>query len=323
MPRRLTANVTGIERIEGIRPSEAWVGFVCLKCCHQNHVNIGLELLTPTSAYDTANWKCEKCGYLHSKSSSLPFKNWPAASRPGESLAAQRFWLGFFRSATEYPSSYWKQCNACGRILPFAAFSKHRNWGPLELQMECRGCKGGINAILNPLRSAQQHHESAVRRRVADLLLRGINKSVDLDDLFLRFDSKCFKCAKALDQKDRTTWAIDHILPSRYLFPLTLENAALLCAGCNNSKHGRWPSEFYTNNELIMLCKLTGADLGLLASTQPVVNKAIDVNAGVSRYLTVRERSNLPKRIRELKELLVDYDLVGNLSLANKQLLGF
>lgn len=323
MPRRETANLTGIERIEGIRPFDAWVGFVCLKCRHQNHLSIGLNLLTPTSAYATAKWKCEKCDYIHSKDSRLPFKNWPSASRPGRSLAAQRFWLGFFRSVTEYPSSYWKQCNACGRILPFAAFSKHRNWGPLERQMECRGCKGGINAILNPLRTPQQHHESAVRRRVADSLLQVVNTSVDFDDLFHRFDARCFKCGKPLTRRDRATWAIDHILPSRYLFPLTFENAALLCAGCNNSKHGQWPSKFYTNNELIKLSKLTGADLGLLASAQPVVNKAIDVNAGVGRYLKVRERSNLPKRIRELRELLVDYDLVGKLSRANKKLLGF
>src|ERR1700686_313214 len=230
MPRRETANLTGIERIEGIRPFDAWVGFVCVKCRHQNHVRIGVKLLTPTSAYATAKWKCEECGYIHSSNSGLPLKNWPSASTLRKSLAAQRFWLGFFRTATEYPSSYWKQCNACGRILPFAAFSKHSRGEALELQMECRACKGGINAILNTLRTAQQHHESAGRRRVADLLLQGINEPVNIDGLFRRFDSKCFKCGKALDQRDRKTWEIDHILPSRYLFPLTFENSALLCA---------------------------------------------------------------------------------------------
>jgi 5-methylcytosine-specific restriction endonuclease McrA len=325
VPRRGTINLTGIERVEGIRPFDAWVGYVCVKCRHQNHVPIGRQLITPLSAYATAKWKCEKCGYIHSGNASLPFKNWPSASTRLKSLPAQRFWLGFFRTATEYPSSYWKQCNACGRILPFAAFSKHsgRGWGPLELQMECRSCKGVINAILNPLRTAQQLHESSVRRRVADLLLQGMNRPINIDDLFRRFAGKCFKCGKHLDKKDRKTWEIDHILPSRYLFPLTLENSALLCVGCNNSKHGRWPSEFYTNNELIRLSKLTGADVGLLASAEPIVNKVIDVNAGVSRYLTVREHSDLPKRIKELKELINDYELVGRLSAANKKLLGF
>ncbi len=238
-------------------------------------------------------------------------------------MPVQRFWLGFFRIATEYPSSFSKQCNTCGRILPFAAFSKHKDWGPLERQMECRSCKGAINATLNPLRTAEQHHESTVRRRVADLLLKGENKTIDISDLFRRFNSKCFKCGKKLDKKARASWAIDHILPSRYLYPLKFENAALLCAECNNSKHGRCPSEFYTNNELIELSKLTGADLTLLASAEPIVNEDIDVNAGVSRYLTVRARSNLVKRIQELKALLIDYELVDDLSEQNKKALGF
>jgi len=323
MARRKTVNETGIERLAGVNAFDAWIGFVCINCKHQNHVSIGQILTSPAEAYDTANWTCEHCGYAHSKDSILPFKNWPLAFTLPGSLPAQRFWRGFFRTCTEYPSSYYKQCNSCGRILPFAAFSRHRKWGPLELQMECRACKGGVNAKLNPLRTAQQLHESSVRRRVADLLLQGINTPVDIDALFERFGSKCFKCGQTLDQADRRTWEIDHILPSRYLFPLRIENAALLCKGCNNSKHGRWPSQFYTNSELIGLSKITGADLTLLAAAAPVVNHDIDVNAGVARYLKVRERSNLAKRIEELKALLDDYDLVKDLSPENLQLLGF
>ena len=48
-----------------------------------------------------------------------------------------------------------------------------------------------------------------------------------------------------------------------------------------------------------------------------------DVNAGVTRYSTVRQHSSLSKRINELKDLLVDYKLVGYLSDKNKKLLGF
>jgi hypothetical protein len=68
---------------------------------------------------------------------------------------------------------------------------------------------------------------------------------------------------------------------------------------------------------------LTGADLSLLASTKPIVNPNINVNACVSRYLTVRERSNLAKRVRELKVLLVDWKLVEKLSPHNRKALGF
>jgi hypothetical protein len=322
MARRQSRNVTGLKRIEGIDVHAAWAAFQCLSCSELNLVHVGGALLDPKEALRSAKWACKKCKYLHSAGSKLPFKDWPAAFRSPKSLQAQRFWQGFFRVATEHASSYWKQCNACGRIQPFNAFSKHTGWGPLERQMECRGCKGAINAELNPLRTAEQMHESSLRRRVADLLLKGENRRVAFKPLFERFEGRCFKTGKKLTLEDRRTWAIDHVLPSRYLYPLSDHNAALLSVEANNAKRDRWPSEFYTNNQLIRLAKLIGADLGLLASKAPVLNPNINVNACVSRFLKVRERSNLPKRIAELKKLLRDYDLVKMLSPENRRLLG-
>lgn len=322
MARRKAKNKTGLSRIEGIPYHDAWVGFVCLNCNKLNNIHVGDTLLTPKEAYETAVWKCDKCKYVHSRESDLPFENWSEKFKDSESLQAQRFWLGFFRIATEHHESYWKQCNACGRTLPFSAFSKHKGWGPLERQMECRSCKGAINAVLNPLRTPEQHHESAVRRRIADLLLEGENETIDIEDLFRRFDSKCFKTGKSLDIKKRNTWAIDHILPSRYLYPLSKENAALLSKEANNSKSDRWPSKFYTNNELISLAKITGADLSLLASKTPVINENVDVNKCVTRYLTVREKSSLIKRIEELKKIIITYDLEDKLSQKNRKMLG-
>ena len=323
MPRRKTKHRTGLGRMEAIPFHDAWAGFVCVKCSRSNYVRIGSSLLDPQVAFETAAWKCEYCGYTHNRKSDLPFANWPPKYRQHATLPAERFWIGFFRIATEHPSSYSKQCNTCGRVLPFHAFSRHATWGPLQRQMECRGCKGAINAVLNPRRSHQQLHESSIRRRVADLLLEGENKHVDLRQLFDRFGSKCFKCGKPLSFSARHTWAVDHTLPSKYLYPLSLENATLLCGGCNNTKRGSWPSDIYSNGELVRLSKLTGADLSLLASTKPIVNPNINVNACVSRYLTVRERSNLAKRVRELKVLLVDWKLVEKLTPHNRKALGF
>jgi 5-methylcytosine-specific restriction endonuclease McrA len=287
-------------------------------------LDVGTKLLDPKSVFEKASWSCRKCGYVHSKDSDLPFKHWPAKFTNHTSLPAQRFWIGFFRIATEHPESYWKQCNTCGRVQPFDAFSRHGGWGALERQMECRGCKGAINAILNVRRTKQQLHEASAKRRVADLLLEGENTPLDLKDLFRRFQSKCFKCSKALTFGKRGTWAVDHILPSKFLYPLTRENAALLCADCNNGKHDRWPSLYYTNHELIELSRITGADLSLLAGSKAVVNSNIDVDACVSRYLKVREKSDLKKRLTELKKLLADYVLAGKLSASNKKkMLGF
>jgi len=325
MTRRKSKHKTGLPRIQGIgiKVHDAWIGFVCINCFHLNLFSIGNKLLTPDYAYNHAEWECTECGYKHSKSSPLPFNNWPVEFIEPNSIKCQRFWKAFFRIATENKEAYWKKCNACGRVLPSNAFDRHKEWGPLEKQMECRSCKGAINAFLNPKRTRQQLYESNIKRRVGDLLLEGENETIDIDELFERFNGKCFKTGETLNKEDRSSWEIDHILPSSYLYPLTKENAALLSKEANSRKGNKWPSHFYTNTELIKLAKITGADLSLLSRIDPIVNPNIDVDKCVSRYLNVREKSNLNKRIKELKKLLEDYNLVDKISEENKRLLGY
>jgi hypothetical protein len=325
MTRRKTKHKTGLPRIKkiGIKVHDAWVSYICLCCSSMNLFPIGSKLLDPEKTYSSEKWKCIRCGYMHSKDSPLPFKEWPTEFIDPTSTKCQRFWQAFFRIATENKEAYWKQCNACGRILPSNAFSKHTGWGPLEKQMECRSCKGAINAYLNPKRTKQQLYESNIKRRVGDLLLEGENATIDIDELFRRFNGRCFKTGIKLIKSNRKSWAIDHILPSSWLYPLIKENAALLSKEANNNKRNSWPSHFYTNNELINLARLTGADLALLSRKDPIVNPNINVDKCVTRYLQVREGSNLAKRVRELKKLLKDYNLIDKLSAENRKLLGY
>lgn len=333
MARRQTKNKTNIKRIPGLSVHEALASYVCIKCSQRNFVHVGKELLAPANAYKTESWKCGKCGFVHSKSSplprkddkgkKLPFADWDKKITEADSLAVQRFWKAFFTTATESRDAYWKQCNTCGRILPANAFSGHKGWGPLEKQMECRSCKAVINTNLNPKRTKEQLHESAARRRTAELLLAGENERLNFKDLFERFDGKCFKTGKALKMEDRRSWAIDHILPSRWLYPLSKQNAALLSKEANDSKRDKWPSEFYNNNELKRLAVITGANLELISKKKPVINKDIDVDACVSRILTVRSATDISKRIKDLKKLLEDYDLAKKLSKENKKMLGY
>ncbi len=173
-------------------------GFICWKCRELTTIDIDGKVIAPQTAFESSNRPCGKCGYVHCKDSDLPFKDWPSEFSNHESVRAERFRPGFFRIATGHPESYWKQCNTCGRVLPFSAFSKHSGWGALGRQRGCRSCKGAINAVLNPRRTRQQLHEASAKRRIADLLLEGENKPLDLKDLFRRFESKCFKCAKVL-----------------------------------------------------------------------------------------------------------------------------
>lgn len=323
MARRKSVNITGIDRIEGIAYHDAWVAYICLNCLSINYEKIGQVLLKPTEAFEECIWACMSCGFLHSKESDMPFDNWDEGHKAAESKPSEYFWRGFFRAVTEHPESYWKQCNACGRTLPFSAFSRHAGWGPLERQMECRACKGAINAVLNPKRTSQQLHEASVKRRVADLLLETENEPIDIDKLFKRFQGRCFKTKQILKKSKRGSWAIDHILPSKWLYPLTKENAALLSKEANENKRDKWPNKFYTNSELIELARLTGANLSLLTRSTPIINNNIDINKGVERYLQVREKSNLSKRIKEIKKVIRYYDLKDKLSDKNRQLLGF
>lgn len=236
MTRRKTVNRTGIPRIKGIHYHAAWVSFACINCGKRSYIELGLELLSPEEALDTAEWLCEYCGFVHSRESDLPFVTWPDDARVASGIPARRFWQAFFRSATQEPESYWKQCNACGRILPMPDYSRHSKWGPLERQMECRACKAVINNITNPKRTSEQHHEASFRRRIADLLLEGEDESIDHQELFARFGGRCFKSGKELEISDRRSWTIDHILPSKYFYPLKKSNAALLSREANDKK---------------------------------------------------------------------------------------
>lgn len=321
MARRRSKNATGIPRLVGVPYHDAWIYYACVRCRKGNLVQIGLSLELLRDVYETASWECEHCGFTHKKDAALPFRSWPQAARGKGSPGAIRFWQGFFRTATE-KGAFWKQCNTCGRVLPFTSFSRHQRWGPLERQMECRACKGAINADLNPKRTAQQLHEGSALRRAADLLLKGEDQHIDIVELFRRFESRCFKTGQQLDIADRASWAVDHILPARFLYPLANWNAALLSKGANDLKRDRWPSEFYTNSELIRLATLTGANLSLLASATPIVNPNIDVNRCVTRAMRVREHSNLDKRVKSLKLLFTRLGLVKRLSAENRRLLG-
>lgn len=330
MARRSSKNETGIERIVPPEGSahDAWAAYICLNCRSLNYVHIGDKLLTPEEAYNTQNWECEKCGFIHSKESALPISwedSWlPELLETGE-LTVERFWKAFFKNATENPGAYWKFCNTCGRIQPSSHFSKHAGWGPLEKQMECRACKAAINAVLNPQRTSEQLRESSIRRRIGDLIVSDYEEKLDVQALFERFGGKCFKTGKPLDINKTGTWHIDHILPSKYLYALNTRNAALLSDEANENKRDRWPSEFYTPQQLVELARITGADLQLLSSDKPIQNQEVtadNVNRAVDRYLGVRNSTDLKKRVEEIKKVLQDYNLCELLDEQHKAILG-
>ena len=168
----------------------------------------------------------------------------------------------------------YKYCIICNTIKPLDMFDKHsrRKSGR---QGECTLCKKVYNAIKNQTRLTDQHREAAQKRRMY-LDLSG-NRKINSEEVYKRFDYRCFKCRKDLrkvaDAKERP---LDHTLPAVFLWPLTTENATLLCREHNGEKSGKWPSDYYLDNELRRLAVLTGVQYETLAGPAHYNPEAIE-----------------------------------------------
>lgn len=327
MARRKSSNITGIRHLSDVPNDDIWIAYTCLECNEVNYENIGKHIVTAEYAYNNFEWKCKKCEYIHSKNSDIPkrFDNWDDALRKYDSLTCQRFWQSFFRLSTANPENYWKQCTTCGRVLPSTFFAKHTKWSELEKQQECKSCKAAINAIGNPKRTKEQLREGTTRRRLGDLMNPDLDYKPysDIKDIFKRFGGKCFMTGENLDINNTAEWAIDHILPATYFYPLTKENAALLSAKANGDKRAKWPSEVYNNSQLLELSRITGADINLLSSPTPILNTNIDVNLAVERYIgKSRSGAKLHKKAAEIVKVLKSCNLIDKLSEDNKKMLG-
>ena len=146
-------------------------------------------------------------------------------------------------------------------------------------QLECRFCKKfEVNAAHNPQRSSAQMKEDAQRRRSFELLLEYLYEGSDqlryrhrtgselTNDVFLRFDSRCFKCRTPLATP--SDMHLDHTRPLALLWPLD-ETATSLCGTCNSSKRDRPPVDYYTPAELRELSDITSIPLIELQDPSP------------------------------------------------------
>jgi len=145
-------------------------------------------------------------------------------------------------------------------------------------QLECKACKKFfVNMPLNPQRNAQQFKEDGLRRRAIEVLVNHLlernlvhfefekkNKKEFTEYIWNKFDHKCFKCKKELDISEMN---LDHTMPLAYLYRLD-ETATCLCASHNSQKNDHFPIDYYTEDELIELGRITGLDLKLLHSRE-------------------------------------------------------
>ena len=150
-------------------------------------------------------------------------------------------------------------------------------------QLECRFCKKfEVNAAHNPQRSAAQMKEDGARRRAFELLLtdlyggsaallyrRETNGRELADDVWTRFEGRCFRCGKQLGSPK--SMHLDHTRPLALLWPLD-GTATALCATHNSEKRDQAPTEYYDLDELERLAEITGLKLSDLVDPSPNVD---------------------------------------------------
>jgi len=226
-------------------------------------------------------------------------------------------------------SPRWKYCRVCewlqpiGETVSSAGLSRGKTRGSAfdyhnptsrsfrsERQLECRYCKREINKRLNPRRTSDMHRESAQKRRMYSLLAAEDQK-IDSRKVFARFRSRCFRCSKPLEYRERGAkgYHIDHTLPVRFLWPLSTENATLLCKDCNNEKHDRWPSEYYSKEDLQHLSVLTGITFDVLSGEPRLNPEAVRaLRANIDAFLAQWIR--YPQEIKRLRRMIVQMERV-------------
>lgn len=141
-------------------------------------------------------------------------------------------------------------------------------------QLECKACKKFfVNAPLNPQRNAQQFKEDGLRRRAIEVLVNTLldrnlihfefehrTKKEFSRYIWEKFDKRCFKCGPDSDPIALGDMALDHTMPLAYLYRLD-ETATCLCSSHNSQKSDHFPVDYYTEEELVRLSKITGLSL--------------------------------------------------------------
>lgn len=159
-------------------------------------------------------------------------------------------------------------------------------------QLECKACKKFfVNAPLNPQRNAQQFKEDGLRRRAIEVLVNTLldknlihfefehrTKKEFSRYIWEKFGKRCFKCGPNSDPIALGDMALDHTMPLAYLYRLD-ETATCLCSSHNSQKSDSFPVDYYSEEELIRLSKITGLSLNQLHKkevNQQVLNLLIE-----------------------------------------------
>jgi hypothetical protein len=259
-------NFSSPDHVKGMG-DKTFRGFQCLEKECTEFIFVQAETIDPDFSIE-----CPKCGFVHQAGETTALYDYELIdTRTDSKIESGAFEIlhdDYIGEAKEF-----KYCIVCGALKPFELFGTHgtRRTGR---QGECRTCKQVYNGIKNQTRLVEQHREASQKRRLYTHF-EGSEK-MDIAAIYARFGGQCFKCGVDLSA-DLTAGVakkegnLDHTLPVYYLWPLTTDNATLLCREHNGGKAEKWPGTFYTDSELRRLSALTGIEHRLM-SGDPVVN---------------------------------------------------
>lgn len=248
--------------------------FECL-----NHECTNFLLVRADEISDEFSIVCPACGYVLEDGGATRFYGYrlvrrdPKGGETIEIIEEGDFEVDHRQYVDNAPT--YKYCIICNAAKPLDAFDRHGARQTFR-QGECRQCKTTYNSIKNQTRTSDQHREAAQKRRLY-VDVSGATGKIDSKEIFRRFEGTCFRCGRQLvDENDIAiagTYQLDHTLPAFYLWPLTTDNGTLLCSEHNNEKSGKWPAEYYDDQQLRRLQALTGLDYELL-KREPQINPA-------------------------------------------------
>lgn len=306
---------TTVEKNNFIRPPHVegkgdvlYRGFQCLNARCTN-----LIIVEDIEITDDFAIKCDKCEFSHVAGNTKFIFEYDLKDKRDGTSETGKFEIlidDYIKEAKGY-----KYCLYCCAIKPLELFDKHgsRKTGR---QSECNLCKKFYNSIKNKTRLAEQHRKASQQRRLYTELTR--SPRIDLGKIYEKYKSKCFKCGCNLSGDRDGSKAVllgnlDHTLPVKLLWPLTTDNATLLCKTHNGQKSEKWPGEFYTDAELRRLYPIVGIEYATLKGAPRYNPDALErlkdaqfVEALFAKYANYQEEL-LTLRNRILKATDLDF----------------
>lgn len=237
-----------------------WRGFQCLNPRCTNQIVVREDATTGDFSLT-----CDVCGFIHQAGEAEKIFDYELIDkRDDTSVESGPFEILHDDYVGE--ASRLKYCVLCGALKPLDRFDRH-SARVSGRQGECNLCKQVYNGIKNQTRTVDQHREASQKRRLYTQF--DDTGKINMEAIYQRFQGKCFKCSEDLsadlaDQAAAKAGNLDHTLPVFYLWPLTVDNATLLCRLHNGEKAEKWPGSFYTDQELRRLAALTGIDYRIL-----------------------------------------------------------